>query len=108
MQVGIDEYAVNQDDEGLFMSLLEYLNLLENIRVKFKEINTEYETKAKKELNFFEEEEVFTDYQAHSLADEIRNKKIEICSQEYDILIESEHMDPDFSLLCKAFYLAFK
>jgi hypothetical protein len=109
MQVNIDDAIPGKDDEGVFMLLSEYLNILENIRLEFKQVNAEYEAKARNELkNLDDDEFVCTDYQAHSPADEIRNKKIEICGKEYDDLIHSADIDADFPDICNAFYLAFK
>lgn len=107
MQVDISD-STSKEKDKVFLSLTEYINLLENIRVEFKAINAEYETKAKNELKNIDDEEVFTDYQAHSPADDIRNKKIELCSKSYDTLIKSANIDVDFTDLCTLFYLAFK
>ena len=108
MQIRINDDAKAKEEEQIFMSMSEYLNLLENIRLEFKSLHTEYETKAKNELKNIDDEEIFTDYQAHSLANDIRTKKIEICNKTYDALIKSANINTDFSDLCNIFYLAFK
>ena len=106
MQVNISPSRI--EEEKIFLSLPEYLNLLENIRMEFKKVNTDYEKQAKNQVSYFDDEEVFTDFQAHSPADEIRNKKIEICAKDYDTIIETADISTEFSDLCRIFYLAFK
>jgi len=107
IQVIVDHATDDYDEISLKLS--EYLNLLENIRMEFKKQNSNYESKAKDELPHFGEEElIYTDYQANFLADEIRAKKIAICSKEYDELLASGDLQADFSSLCHAFYLIFR
>jgi hypothetical protein len=108
MQIRVDDNPKAKEEEQIFMSMPEYLNLLENIRVQFKKINAEYEIKAKNELQTIDDDEIFTDYQAHSQADNIRTKKIEICGKTYDYLMKSADIDVNFPDLCDIFYLAFK
>lgn len=107
MQVDISDTTEN-DEESVFITLPEYLNLLENIRVEFKKVNADYEQQAKSHIQMIDAEDICTEFQANLSVDEIRSKKIEICAKDYDTIVKNADIDPEFSELCMAFYLAFK
>lgn len=108
MHVSIDENIKAPDNERIFLSLPEYLNLLEQIRLEFKKWNKKYEKAAGDALKGSEDEEVFTDLQPQMTADRVRTKKIELCWKAYDEILQKSHIDADFSVLCHLLYLAFK